>query len=106
MTQTAAIAKALLEGHVLSIMTGFKHFGCTNIPREISRGIEKRFGVVVSRDPVEFTSRYGHKGTYVRYRLNKTKMNKAGIFLMRQYVEKHFKEEDRPQIRYDQSSLF
>jgi len=35
MTQLASICKALLDGEVLSIMTGFKDFGCTNLPREI-----------------------------------------------------------------------
>lgn len=89
MTQTAAIAKALLDGQVLSIMNGFKLFSCTNIPREISRSIEKKFGVEVSRNKVEFTSKYGHPGVYYRYRLNRTEQNMNGIIKMERYVEEH-----------------
>ena len=47
MNQKAAICKALLEGETISILTGFKDFGCTNIPREIGRSVERAFGVVV-----------------------------------------------------------
>ena len=86
MTQAAAICKALLDGRTLSIMDGFKLFGCTNIPREISRSVEKKFGVEVSKESVDFTSRYGQSGFYFRYRLNKTEYNKDGIEKMREYV--------------------
>lgn len=89
MTQTAAIAQSLLKGEVLSIIDGFKRFGCTNIPREISRLIEQRFGVEVSKTPTEFTSQFGRKGTYFRYRLNHTDYNKDGIQKMREYVKQH-----------------
>lgn len=87
MTQTAAIAKALLNGEVLSIMNGFKLFSCTNLPRELSRSIEKKFGVEISRDKVVFKSKYGQPGFYYRYRLNKTENNLHGIKLMKQYIE-------------------
>lgn len=89
MTQTAAIANALLNGEVLSIMNGFRLFSCTNLPREISRSIEQKFGVQVSRARVEFTSKYGQKGTYFRYRLNKTDYNMNGIIKMMRYVEEN-----------------
>lgn len=87
MTQVAAIAKSLLDGNVLSIMTGFKKFACSNIPREISRSIEKKFGVKVSRARIDFISEYGHKGFYFRYRLNTTDYNKEGIEKMKAYLE-------------------
>ena len=57
MTQLASICKALLDGEVLSIMTGFKDFGCTNLPREIGRSIERKFGVVVDKTPTPFRSK-------------------------------------------------
>jgi hypothetical protein len=95
MTQTAAIAKALLEGKVLSIMNGFKLFSCTNIPREISRSIEKKFGVEVSRDKVEFVSKYKQPGVYFRYRLNRTEQNMNGIIKMERYVEEHMPKKEQ-----------
>ncbi len=87
MTQTADIAKALLRGEVLSIMNGYHLFLCTNLPREISRGIEQKFNVIVSRSSVPFKSRYGRIGVYFTYRLNKTSYNAAGIKLMQQYIK-------------------
>lgn len=87
MTQAAAIAKALLKGEVISIMTAFKQFGCTNAPREISRSIEKKFGVQVSKTPVKFKSKYGKEGVYYQYRLNHTDYNADGIKKMIQYVK-------------------
>jgi len=89
MTLTAALAKSLLSGEVLSIMDGFKRFGCTNIPRELSRSIEQKFGVIISKTPTEFTSQFGHKGSYFRYHLNQTEYNKEGIEKMREYVKQH-----------------
>lgn len=86
MTQTAAIAQALLEGQVLSIMTGFKLFSCTNLPRELSRGIEQKFNIIISKERVDFTSKYGQSGFYFRYRLNQTDYNKEGIEKMKEYV--------------------
>ncbi len=87
MTQVAAICQSLLKGEVLSIMDGFKKFACTNLPRELSRSIEQKFGVVISKTPTEFTSKFGHKGTYYRYRLNKTEYNQDGIKKMKEYVD-------------------
>lgn len=86
MTQRAAIAKALLSGKVLSTMTAFQDLFCTNLPREISRGIEKPFGLTISRDRVDFVSTYGQNGFYYRYRLNQTPQNAEGIKKMVQYI--------------------
>lgn len=86
MTQLAAIASALLKGEVLTIMNGYTKFACTNLPRELSRGIETKFNVVISRDKVNFTSQYGQPGFYYRYRLNRTDMNLPGIEAMTLYV--------------------
>lgn len=88
MTQTAAIAISLLKGDVISIMTSFRQFGCTNAPREVSRSIEKKFGVKVSRTPVKFKSRYGKSGVYFQYRMNRTGYNLDGMAKMRDYCLK------------------
>lgn len=87
MTQKAYIAKALLQGRVLSIMDGFREFLCTNLPREISRSIEQEFKVRVSKTPVKFTSKSGRHGVFFRYRLNTTSYNKRGMKKMIQYVQ-------------------
>lgn len=87
MTATAALAKHLLEGNVVSILDGFKLFSITNVPREISRSIEQEFNVIVSRTPRKFKSKYGRKGVYTEYRLNYTDYNKEGIKKMKEYVK-------------------
>lgn len=87
MTQIAAISKALLKGEVLSIKTAFDMFGCSNVPREMGRSIERKFGVKVSRTPKKFKSRYGRSGVFFQYRLNKTAYNRDGIIKMREYIK-------------------
>lgn len=87
MNQKCAIIKSLLDGKVLSIMNGFHWFGCTNIPREIGRSVEREFNVEVSRINVEAKSRYGQSCNYTQYRLNRTDYNAPGILLMEKYVE-------------------
>lgn len=86
MTQIAAIATALLKGEVISIKTAFDMFGCSNAPREVGRSIERKFGVIVSRTPTKFKSRYGKSGIYYKYRLNRTEYNAEGIKKMTEYV--------------------
>lgn len=88
-TKTSKIAKALLDGDVITMMDGFKRFGITNLSREISRQIERKFGVQVSKDKVDFTHDCGLPGWYFRYRLNRIPENEKGIFDMRQYVEEN-----------------
>jgi hypothetical protein len=88
MTAKSAICKALLSGRVITIKTGFNEFGVTNLPREISRMIEKEFKVKVSKDRATDLSRWGVPRTYFRYRLNRTELNLPGIRLMEEYVEK------------------
>lgn len=91
MTQTAALAKALLNGEVISIMTGFRDFAITNVPREIGRSIERKFGVVVDKTPTPFKSKRNpsHTGVYYRYRLPKIKINREGIKAMKKYVKEN-----------------
>lgn len=87
MTQIAAIAMSLLRGEVITIYDGFKRFDCTNLPRELSRSIEQKFGVEVSRVKKEFKSSFeGKPGYYYQYRLNNTQFNEKGIEKMREYI--------------------
>lgn len=99
MTQKAAICKSLLKGEVLSVMTAFKWFGCTNLAREVGRSVEREFMVKVSRVRVEFTSRYGQPGFYYEFRLNRTPMNAEGILLMEKYVSEEEKAVFKPPVK-------
>lgn len=101
MTQKAAIAMALLNGEVLSIMNGFKLFNCTNLPREISRSIEQEFNVVVSRESVPFKSKYGNHGVYFKYRLNRTDYNTEGIKKMEEYISQFIQPEKAKQPEHN-----
>lgn len=92
MTQLAAIAHSFLKGESNSIMTAFRKFNCTNLPREVGRSIERKFGVEVHRVPVKFKSTYGHTGEYVRYTLLPISKNKKGIKAMRKYVAEQMKK--------------
>lgn len=87
MTAKAALAKALLDGRVINIKNCFETIGLTNAPREISRMIEKPFGVVISRTQKEGKSRYGQPVTWFNYRLKRTDYNKDGITKMEAYVK-------------------
>lgn len=89
MNAKCALAMALLEGRVINIKTCFRDIGLTNAPREISRMIEKKFGVVVSRTQREGKNKYGMKVTWCDYRLNRTEHNVNGIIRMERYVEEH-----------------
>lgn len=91
MTQLAALCHSFLVGETNSVMTAFKKFGCTNLSREVGRGIERRFDVEVHRTPVKFKSRYGHTGEYYRYTLLRTSKNKKGIEAMKKYVSEQLK---------------
>lgn len=87
MTAKAALAKELLAGRVITIMSGFTRLAITNVPREVSRMIEADFGVKVSRTKKEKKGKYGRTVIYNEYRLNKTDYNKEGIEKMKAYVK-------------------
>lgn len=95
MNATAALSKAFLAGRVLSIKTAFRDFGITNLPREVSRLIEKRFDVQIARVPRDGKTRYGIHCRWFEYRLPKTPYNAAGIEKMREYVKEHYVENVR-----------
>lgn len=88
MTQIAAISTALLKGETLTIKTAFLKFGVSNLPREIGRSIERKFGVYISKTRMQGRTRYGTPCTWFQYRLNPLiKNNKNGIKKMKQYVK-------------------
>lgn len=89
MNAIAAISEALLRGEILTIKTAFKDFGVTNLPRELSRGIEKKFGVVVSRVKRTGKTRYKVPCWWTEYRINPTiEGNREGMTKMIEYVKK------------------
>lgn len=95
MTMKAAIANYLLKGRVLTIMTGFQDLNVTNVPREVSRLIERPFGVIVSRTRRQIVTQYGEPGCYYEYRLNNTDYNAEGIQKMKEYVAKYIPEKKK-----------
>lgn len=111
MTQKAAIAAALLRGEVLTIMDGFKRFGCTNIPREVSRSIEDDFEVEVSRVRKDIISTWGQPACYYEYRLNFSDHNLPGIAKMKEYVKQELSTRALPKTKaeemvYKQTSMW
>lgn len=99
MTARVALVKALLEGRVINIKSCFKEIGLTNAPREISRMVEKPFGVTVSRTPRKGKNRYGGEVTWTDYKLNRTDYNKEGIAKMEQYISEHQPANIQPEIQ-------
>lgn len=89
MNQTAAIAKALLNKETLNIKTAFVEFGCSNLPREIGRSIERKFLVDINKIRKEGKSRYGLYSTWYNYKLVASKNRKEAIKKMRDYVKEH-----------------
>jgi hypothetical protein len=92
MTCIVAICTALLKGRILTIKTAFVDFGVTNLPREISRGVEQKFDVRISKVRQHGKTRYGQPCTWFQYRLNKSAPeNQEGIRKMQAYILKHMK---------------
>lgn len=86
MNATTALCIAFLEGRVLSIKTGFKDFGVTNLPREVGRSIERKFGVELTRVKRVGVSRNGVPCWWYEYRLPDTAYNKEGRDKMQEYI--------------------
>ena len=90
MNAIVAIAQALLNGEILTIKTAFNDFGVSNLPREVGRAIERKFGVRISKLRKESKSRYGIFVSYNEYRLNKDDPeNQYGIEKMIKYIEEN-----------------
>ncbi len=87
MTAKCALAKELLSGKVINVKSCFMTVGLTNCSREISRMIEKPYGLIVSRTHMEGKSKHGQPVTWVNYRLNNTPQNQEGIQKLIAYVQ-------------------
>lgn len=88
MNAISAIAQAFLNGDILTIKTAFRDFGVSNLPREVGRAIERKFGVRISKLRKDGKSRYDIPVSYYEYRLNKDDpQNQQGIEAMIKYVE-------------------
>lgn len=88
MNAIAAISQALLRGEILTIKTAFRDFGVSNLPREVGRSIERKFGIRVSKLQREGKSRFGVPIYFYEYRLNKDDpSNSKGILAMIEYVK-------------------
>lgn len=89
-SQKSMIVQALLNGETLSIMTAFKMFGSTNLPRELGRSVihpVTGFNAKILKRQVDFTSRYGHSGYYFEYQLEVSERNKEAIDRMKEYLK-------------------
>jgi hypothetical protein len=86
MNAKAAISQALLNGHTLNVKNCFHLFGITNCSREMSRMIEKDFGVRITRTPREGQSKYGQPCTWFDYNLELSQSNAEGIKKMIDYI--------------------
>lgn len=108
MTAKAALIYHLLKGDVLTIGSGFLIIGLTNIPREISRSVEKEFKVRVSKNRVDSKNRYGYAISFFQYRLNRTEYNAPGIEKMKAYVRVEAKghSDERKFLKVCNPSLF
>lgn len=105
----AALCYDLINGKTVSIKTGFKDYGITNIPREISRAVEQRFGVVVDRERKEAITKYGFHQTWFEYKLTRSKQSKESLDKMYSYIDEWM---IKPEIRqsgkpgFTQSEMF
>jgi hypothetical protein len=96
--QITRIGKALLNGEVLSILTGFQRFCVTNLPREIGRSIERKFGIKCERKQIDIETQDGETGYYFEYRLLYTEENKEGIQRMKDYIKQIEGEDFNPKV--------
>lgn len=95
MTAKAALAKALLDGHIITCKNCLDLCALHNPSREIRRQIEDEkqggFGVIISRMKITGKSRYGQAIFWFQYRLNKElPENKEGVEKMKQYIADRF----------------
>ncbi len=99
MNKTAKLAQSFLNGEAISILTGFKRFFITNVPREAGRAIERKFNVKLDRKQKEFKNKEGDSGYYFEYRLLHTPENLDGIEKMRSYVSEQINEQFEPVVK-------
>jgi hypothetical protein len=89
MNATAALGLAFLRGDVITIKTAFRDFGISNLPREVGRSIERKFGLELTKVKKTGKSRYGIRCYYYQYRLPQTPYNEEGRKRLIDYCEKN-----------------
>jgi len=102
MNATVALGLAFLRGDVVTIKTAFRDFGISNLPREVGRSIERKFGLRIAKVKKTGKSRYGVPCYYYQYRLPKTDYNEEGIKKLTEYCEKNKPkptEQTQPKIK-------
>lgn len=93
MTAKAALCIEFLKGSTLNIKNCVILTGLTNCPREVSRQIEKPFGVKITRTQKEGKSRWGQPVVWFNYKLHYNQENMEGITKMREYVKEQLKSD-------------
>jgi hypothetical protein len=86
MTRKLALAQYLLAGGKLSIMNAYRHFGISNVSREVIRLVEKPFGVILTRTKMEGKTKYGSRCEWFEYRLVSNRITAKGIKAMKDAV--------------------
>jgi hypothetical protein len=111
MNKKCSLIKSLLKGDIISVSNSIRLTGLSNPAREITRQIEKPFGVIISRNKVETKDQFGNYCTYHEYRLNpRITGNSEGIKKMSEYllkegaVEKAGKKVDKG--KFETSQLY
>lgn len=92
MNKKCGLIKTLLDGDTINVSNSIRLTGYSNPAREISREIEKPFGVRVQKTPIESTDRYGNYATWNNYKLFHTPGNAEGIGKMRTYLAENMGE--------------
>lgn len=87
MNAITAMSYDFLLGKKLSIRTAFKDFSVTNLPREASRSIEKKFGVRLVRVRKDGKTKYGVPCTWFEYHLLDNSENRSGRIAMKEYIK-------------------
>ena len=84
MSRKQALCQYLLAGGKLSIMNAYRHFGISNVSREVIRLVEKPFGVILTRTKMEGKTKYGSHCEWFEYRLVSNRINAKGIKAMKE----------------------
>lgn len=108
MNATTALGLAFLKGDVITIKTAFRDFGISNLPREVGRSIERKFGLEVTKLKKVGKSRYGVPCYYYQYRLSTAPHNDEGRNKLIEYCEKNKQKELAPlnEPKVKQQNLF
>lgn len=86
MNATGHICYAFLKGEKLTIKSAFEKFGVSNLPREVGRAIERKFGVNITKNRKDGKTRYGIPCSWFEYNLDDTQENREGRIKMKDYV--------------------